>query len=211
MYEGTVRQVKMNVNSKTLALFDFDGTLTRKDSFIEFIFFSRGTLKAVLGLIILSPIIVSMKVKLLSRSRAKEIMFSYYFKGMEISEFTRLGMAFVDEALNSIVRPSALKRLNEHRTAGDRIIVVTASAYEWVKPWTNKIGVELIATKWAKHSGRLTGKLEGRNCNGEEKVKRLREVVSPESFEAIYAYGDTSGDQAMLAIATHKHYRLFTD
>lgn len=211
MYEGTSELMKMKANGKTLALFDFDGTITRKDSFIAFIFFSHGTLKAMLGLFILSPTVVAMKMKLLSRSRVKEIMFSWFFKGMEISDFTRLGFAFADEILGSMLRPSALKRLNEHLAAGDRIIVVTASAYEWVKPWTDKMGIALIATRWEEQGGRLTGRISGLNCNGPEKVKRLREVVSPESFETIHAYGDTSGDEAMLAIASHKHYRIFTD
>ena len=41
-----------------LALFDFDGTITNRDSFIDFIKFAKGNLKFFQGFMILSPILI---------------------------------------------------------------------------------------------------------------------------------------------------------
>jgi len=48
------------------------------------------------------------------------------------------------------------------------------------------------------------------NCNGKEKVSRIKEAFNLADFETVYAYGDSSGDKEMLAIATHAHFRPFT-
>jgi phosphatidylglycerophosphatase C len=55
--------------------------------------------------------------------------------------------------------------------------------------------------------GRVTGRFLTKNCSGKEKVRRIAERYDLESFDHIYAYGDTPGDKAMLDLADEKHYR----
>jgi len=196
---------------KHLALFDFDGTITRKDTFVEIIRFKVGTLKLAAGMLVLSPVLVMYKLKLIKNWRAKEIMFGYFFKGTPIDDFLRLGVDFSRKALPALIRPSALARIKEHQAAGDDIFIVSASAAEWIKPWSDQFGIKVIGTSWEVVDGKITGKIKGKNCYGPEKKVRIMERVVPSEYKVVSVYGDTSGDREMLTLATDKYYRYFND
>jgi HAD superfamily phosphoserine phosphatase-like hydrolase len=78
---------------------------------------------------------------------------------------------------------------------------ISASIADWIRPWTERLGIELLATELERRHGRITGDLAGENCRGEAKVRRLKEILNPDAYQPIHAYGDTSGDTAMLACA----------
>lgn len=197
--------------NRQLALFDFDGTITRKDTFIEFIRFKAGLLNLVGGFILLSPVLVLYKLKLIRNWRAKEILFSLFFKGITVNEFRRFGKEFATRELPSLIRPSALAKINEHVAAGHQIFIVTASAEEWIKPWSDQFSITVLGTQWESKDGVLTGKIKGRNCYGSEKNVRILECVNVKEYDTITVYGDTSGDKEMLTLGTHKHYKYFKD
>jgi HAD superfamily phosphoserine phosphatase-like hydrolase len=88
---------------------------------------------------------------------------------------------------------------------------VTASAEEWVKPWCDMLGIGCISTLLEKKKGMITGHIYGINCNGEEKVNRIRQRFDLATFGDIYAYGDTSGDKPMLQLAKFSFFREFED
>lgn len=90
------------------------------------------------------------------------------------------------------------------------VVVVSASIEDWLKPWCDENKVKLIATKLEFKNELITGRFASENCYGEEKVRRIKEVYALESFEYIYAYGDSSGDIKMLSLADEQHYKLFT-
>jgi phosphatidylglycerophosphatase C len=58
----------------------------------------------------------------------------------------------------------------------------------------------------------FTGSLVGANCRGPEKERRLREWLDGEGFGSyvLYAYGDSAGDDQMLAMADHP-FRITKD
>jgi phosphatidylglycerophosphatase C len=197
--------------SQHLALFDFDGTITRKDTFVEFIRFKAGLPKLVAGFVLLSPVLVLYKLKLIRNWRAKEMMFGFFFKGFPVEEFRKLGEDFAKRELPSLIRPSALAKIREHQAAGHRIFIVTASAAEWIKPWSDQFSINVLGTAWEAKDGVLTGKIKGRNCYGPEKNVRILECINPSEYESIAVYGDTSGDREMLTLGTKKHYRYFKD
>jgi phosphatidylglycerophosphatase C len=196
---------------KHLALFDFDGTITRKDTFIEIIRYKSGSLKLLGGMLVLSPVLVMYKLKLIKNWRAKEIMFSFFFKDTPIQEFTALGESFAKEALPSLIRPSALIKIREHQTLGHDIYIVSASAPDWIKPWSDQFGIKVMGTSWEIVDGKISGKIRGRNCYGPEKKNRILETLVPADYDTISVYGDTSGDREMLTLATKKYYRYFVD
>jgi phosphatidylglycerophosphatase C len=197
--------------SQHLALFDFDGTITRKDTFVEIIRYKFGTLRLLTGMAVVSPVLVMYKLKLIKNWRAKEIMFGHFFKGMTVDEFKKTGEAFAREALPKLIRPSAIAKIKEHQVAGHDMYIVTASAAGWIKPWSDQFGFKILATTWEISNGVITGKIKGRNCYGpEKKVKILENIVLPD-YDSIAVYGDTSGDREMLTLATHQYYRYFKD
>jgi phosphatidylglycerophosphatase C len=192
-----------------LVLFDFDGTLTTKDSFIEFIKHSKGRMNFLLGFLLLSPVLIMYKIGLIKNWKAKELVLTYFFKGQIYSKFQSSCRSFAFEKIDRIINPSAMNRLMERKNESSRIIIVSASVEDWIRPWSEKLGVELIGTRMEVFSNKLTGNISGRNCYGIEKVKRIKEVVDLSLYEKIEAYGDSSGDFEMMSLATEKFYKTF--
>ena len=74
---------------KRIAAFDFDGTITRKDTLIEFLRFAGGSARLYVVFALYSPLLVLMKLKLYSNQKAKEKIFAHYFKSMPIEQLDR--------------------------------------------------------------------------------------------------------------------------
>jgi phosphatidylglycerophosphatase C len=193
----------------TLALFDFDGTITTQDSFLKFIRFVVGDAKFVVGLIILSPILIAFKLKIIPNYKAKSIVISYFFKGYEEVEFKNLAREYSLSQIDKIVRPKAKDRLVWHKDQGHKIVIVSASIDYWIYPWCFKNGFELLATKLETKDGLLTGNILGNNCYGIEKACRIKQNYDLGQIEYIYAYGDSKGDKEMLEIAHKSFYKFF--
>jgi HAD superfamily phosphoserine phosphatase-like hydrolase len=101
-----------------------------------------------------------------------------------------------------------IKKFKENQA---EIIVVTASAENWVAPWCQELGIGCIATQLEIKDDLLTGKIKGRNCHGIEKVNRLKEVIDLSKYTDIEAFGDSKGDLPMLKLATRAYYKPFRD
>jgi phosphoserine phosphatase len=71
------------------------------------------------------------------------------------------------------------------------------------------LGIDCIATKLLVNNQSIEGVIDGLNCNGEEKKKRIEAFIDPAAYEDIYGYGDTKGDKAMLRLCTKPHYQYF--
>ncbi len=187
-----------------LALFDFDGTITTKDSMVDFITYAGGYKKFLLGFFLLSPILILYKLKLIPNWKAKEIVLSYFFKGWEIKYFENKAERYSRDELPKIVRKTALEKIDWHKAQGHKVAVVTASIEDWLKGWCEVYSLDLIATKLEVKNGRLTGRFSTKNCYGIEKVKRIKEKYNLEGFDQIFVYGDSSDDREMLALADSK-------
>lgn len=192
-----------------IAFFDFDGTITRRDTLFEIIRFQKGEAALYTGLALLSPALVMMKLGLISKQKGKDLVLQYFFRNTPVDEFRHKCAAFCRERLPGLIRENALKEINQHLAKGHRVVVVTASAQEWVKPWCDDVGIECIGTRLEIRNATVTGRIQGVNCNGEEKVRRIRQQYDLPVFGDIYAYGDTNGDRPMLQLATFGFFRKF--
>lgn len=195
--------------SKKIAFFDFDGTITTKDTYLEFIRFAKGDLKFFAGFALNSPYLVGYVLKLVPNYVTKERILTHYFKGMTLETFQALCDDFAKREVPRLVRPGALEELLKLRAAGTHIVIVSASFGNWIQGWAQTHNFDLIATVPEVVNNRLTGKIAGANCHGEEKVRRIRERFSLPDYNEIYAYGDTGGDKPMLALATKSYYKPF--
>ena len=190
-----------------LALFDMDGTLTRRDTLSDLLFRQFGVVRCLAAGVRLAPSLLGVPVGAVHRDRAKVDLLRYFFGGMSDEAFKALGRDYALNHLDALLRPLARERLDWHRQAGHRVVVISASACDWLQPWTDALGIELLATRMERRNGRLTGDLAGPNCRGAEKVERLRALLDPAAYHPVYAYGDTAGDTEMLALADHATYR----
>ncbi|SFV33007.1 HAD-IB family hydrolase [Thermoflavifilum thermophilum] len=194
---------------QALAIFDFDHTLTTGDTLLAFIRFVKGKNKFISGLLRLSPTLILYKLHLMNNQKAKEKVLTHFFGGMNAREFAKYGMAFQENILPGMLRKEAMEALSLHQKKNNQIIVITASAREWIAQWCDQHAILCIATQLEIKEEKITGKIEGKNCYGEEKLRRLLETIDLKQFEEIHVYGDSKGDKELLSIATHPHYKSF--
>lgn len=196
---------------KAIAFFDFDGTITTNDTLLEFIRFYRGGFRFALGFLLLSPVMVLMKLGLIPNWRAKEWVMRYFFGGESLQLFNNKCTEFASSWIPKYVRPQAMEAIRRFQSDGIAVVVVSASPENWVKPWCEHIGVDCLATVLTVSEDKITGTIHGRNCYGDEKVKRIRERYDLSAITTIYAFGDTSGDKPMLALANKAVYKPFRE
>lgn len=189
----------------SIIFFDFDGTITTDDSLIKFIQFVVGDVKFVWGMAMLLPMLITFKLKIIPNYKAKQMMLSYFFKGMDAQEFQDLSEEYSLTHIDTILRPKAMEKLTWHKEQGHKIVIVSASIECWLKPWCDKHNLDLIGTKLEMKNGLVTGSLLSKNCYGIEKVHRVKEKYRLDEYDYIYAYGDSRGDKELLALA-HKHF-----
>lgn len=193
----------------TLALFDFDGTITRADTMLELARLHRGTAGYLLTMASLSPGLILHKAGFLSATRAKESFLAAFFKGMLLAEFEALCQHFCQHRLPALLRPAAIERLQWHQASGHLVYVVSASARHWLQPWAQQWQLPLLCTELEVINEKITGRLASTNCNGTEKLNRVNEVLQLSAFQEVYVYGDSAGDKALLSIATQPHFKPF--
>jgi phosphatidylglycerophosphatase C len=190
-----------------LALFDFDGTITRNDTWTPFLRFSATPQRLVAAGVFLSPLMVGYKLGWISARRSRPIVAALAFRGRQAGVVRTLGRQYASEALPPVVRRQALDRIEWHKTQGDAVVVVSASLDVYLTHWCEANGVDVICTQLEDDGGTLTGRLLRGECCGEEKVKRIRQRYDLNRYPVIYAYGDTDEDREMLELAHEKYYR----
>jgi len=192
-----------------IAFFDFDGTITKDDSFIKFIRFVVGDTKFVIGIAALFPILIAYKLKHIPNYKAKQYMLSYFFKGMSKEKFIQVAYEYSLNYIDTIIRSKAMEKIVWHKEQGHMVVIVSASIECWLKPWCNKNGLGLIATKLEIKDSRITGKFLTKNCYGIEKANRVKKEYILDNYDYIYAYGDSCGDKELLELADESFYKPF--
>lgn len=192
-----------------LVAFDFDGTLTVKDSFNAFLKWRAGPRKWTRGVIRLTPSLIAYVFDR-NRAKLKAAAVREFLKGATVTQIENDARVFAQAYAPSLLRPDAVAVWRAWRAKGAKLVIVTASPEITVAPFARGLGADLlIGTRlMCSEDGRILGGLDGNNCRAKEKVVRLREVFGPD-VHLTAAYGDTSGDTEMLAIADEKGYRVF--
>lgn len=192
---------------RTIAAFDFDGTLTRCDTLPRFIVHAIGRRRFMWAMMRTLPWLAAYRMGLYSNSRAKERLLGACFRGMPKRQFTDAATSFSSTILPSLLRRETVDALDRHIDEGHTVYIVSASLRDWIEPWAATHGVtKVLATEAASDSsGRLTGRFARPNCHGREKVNRILEAEPDRHSYRLVAYGDSSGDTPMLAMADEPH------
>ncbi|HEX4182008.1 MAG TPA: HAD-IB family hydrolase [Caulobacteraceae bacterium] len=196
---------------RPLVAFDFDGTLTTKDSFTDFLAWRAGAGRYVAGLVRLTPELLSyLSDRNRDRGRLKASATRMFLKGVSRDELDASTRRYAEIRARKLLRPDAVRAWKRWQAQGAQLVIVTASPEPVVAPFARGLGCDLLLGTRLEFDARdrLTGRFDGPNCRGEEKVRRLQAVFGPEvRLEA--AYGDTSGDTAMLALADEAGFKVF--
>ena len=193
-----------------LALFDFDGTVTSKDSFGDFLLFCVGKRKFYWGMLKMSPVLIAYILGFVPNYKAKQALVKYFFKGWATDQFEECSRKYSEKKLPKIIKRTALERIRWHKKQGHDIAIVTASFESYLKSWTDEYEITLIATQLEMTAQKLTGQFATPNCYGSEKIRRVKERYNLDHYNVIYAYGDSKGDLELLALADKSYYRYFS-
>ena len=187
-------------DTRPVAFFDFDGTLTTGDTLMPFLKYVVGAPTYYAKLVLLSPVLAAYFAKLLRNDIAKQIMLKSYLAGYHIDKLFELGQRFSEEIIPTMLRPEGMERLRWHQEHGHECVLVSASLDVYLNAWAKPTQFsEVICTSLQENNNRrASGKIGGKNCYGEEKLVRIQKWESKISQTKRYAYGDTSGDIPML-------------
>lgn len=193
-----------------IVAFDFDGTLTTKDSFTAFLKWRTPPGRWVLGGLRLVPAALAYLVHR-DRGRIKAAAVREYLQGVTRERLEADARRFAALYSRSLLRPDAVMAWKRWRDERVRLVIVTASPDLVVAPFARGLGADdLIGTPLAFDAqDRVTGSFASANCRGPEKVARLKALFGPD-LRVRAAYGDTTGDTEMLAIADEPYFRVFT-
>ena len=184
--------------------FDFDGTLTTSDSLLAFIRYAKGTPAFLWGFLCHAHLLILMKLRLYPNWKAKQKVFSYFFKGMDLEAFDSLCQRFAADN-RSLLRPKGLQLITQAKEEGADVLIVSASIDNWVQPFFPH--VKVLGTQIEIKDGCLTGRFLTKNCYGQEKVNRILALYPDRNTYHLIAYGDSRGDKELLAFADESHYQ----
>jgi phosphatidylglycerophosphatase C len=187
-----------------VAAFDVDGTLTTGDCVTPFL--RRAAGRRLWTTLLRHPLALAAAAARRDRDRLKELACSA-LRGIESTEIEHLGDAFAREVGAGRLRDDTVARLRRHRELGHTVIFASASLDPYLVPLGGSLGVDAVVCTVLERGadGRLTGRLVGANCRGAEKARRVRDwLLENDLADAeLWAYGDSSGDDALLALADH--------
>lgn len=201
---------------RKIVAFDFDGTLTTKDTLLTFIRYACGSWAFAMGFLLHSPLLVLMKLGLYPNYKAKQKVFAYFFKGMTLEAFDALCQRFASDNRH-LLRPKGVEALKQAQADGAEVVIVSASIDNWVKGFfegnrsqeTGASRIQVIGTQIEVKECVLTGRFLTNNCYGEEKVNRILALYPHREDYHLTAYGDSRGDKELLAFADESHYKPF--
>lgn len=195
------------VKQPTLVAFDFDGTLTRGESFFRWLWFVTPWWRFAWCALRSVPVLLAYGTRLMSNERAKAGVIAIFLRGRARGPLEQLSRDFATQVIAKSLRPEAMARLRHHQKQGHHCVLVSATLALYLRPWAEHHDFDhVIATELGcDASGRLTGVMATPNCYGPEKAVRLRAHFGVDRIFA--AYGDSAGDKEMLAMADKPQYR----
>lgn len=192
-----------------VAVFDVDGTLTVRDCVVPFTRRVAGLPRMIAGVAKnLGKCIAAFAAR--DRDAVKAIFVDIAFSGKAVTEVEEFGVVFADEIFHHWMRQDVAMRLRWHQSQDHVVVLVSASLEPYLLPLGDLLEVDaVLCTRLEQIEGRYSGKIDGSNCRGAEKVARILQWceesgIAPSSIE--FAYGDSAGDTEMLALAQQPYF-----
>ncbi|MDW3213124.1 MAG: HAD-IB family hydrolase [Ilumatobacteraceae bacterium] len=194
----------------TVAAFDFDETLTKRDTVVPFL--RRFTTSRRFAVSLLPHTLRLLPIATRrDRDRLRALATDIVFRDRPIEGVDAEAASWGVTIAETLMRADTVARLQWHLAQDHRVVIVTASYEQYVRVVADVLGgVEVAGTRLEVVDGRCTGRLDGPNCRGPEKVRRLDEWLAGHGWcrdeVTLYAYGDSTGDRELLAAADHPHW-----
>jgi phosphatidylglycerophosphatase C len=191
---------------EVVAAFDFDGTLSARDNFVPFLRRFGGTAAAAQAFAIGGARVATAGRSHWSRNAIKAEVLEQLFGGRDAADLDDVARVFASEVIARHLRAEAVERADWHRTQGHRLVIVSASLANYLRPVASHLRFDAVLATELEigDDGRLTGRMDGENVRGPEKARRLDEWIAhelPDAAPFVWAYGDSSGDMELCARA----------
>jgi len=184
-----------------VAAFDFDGTVTRRDTLVPFL---RGMAPSSRLLRGARRSLAAVGERHADRRRdlVKATMVRAVFEGRDVEEVAAAARSYALTLPNGF-RADTLERVAWHRDQDHRLVLVSASLAMYARPAVEALGFsDVLAVELETCDGSFTGAMTGPNVRGPEKALGLRALLG-DRIDELWAYGNSTGDDAMLAMADH--------
>jgi phosphatidylglycerophosphatase C len=199
---------------RVVAAFDFDGTVTDRDTLVPFLVLGFGRARVIAVFAALAVTGLGVLLRLVTIDEFKVRVLRRLVAGVPAQRLRALGPVHA-RAITPWLRPSALHRIAWHRARGDVLVLVSSTLDVYLRHVGAELGFDVVLSsrlqvrRGADGVARFDGELDGADCTGPEKLRRLAALVGDLSTVELHAYGDSAGDAALLAAADHAHFRPF--
>lgn len=190
-----------------LSVFDFDGTLTYRDSFVPFLRFAFGNRVFVRRMLRMAGPSLAYLCRRIDRDDLKARLIATFLTDVPVDVLEERALAYQNRFWETLMRPHALTAVADQVSSGSTVTICSASPSLLLRPFAEKLGVHLIATELEVVDGVLTGRIVGRNCRRDEKVCRLERHYGPLTQYSLRAWGDSRGDTELLAAALERFWK----
>jgi len=187
-------------DDRPLAVFDLDGTLVRRDTFLPFLITYGRRCRRVWPFVLLPWPIAAYLGRLMSDRAAKQRLLVSFLAGQPIERIEEHAEWFCDRWLPSRLNGPVIKELRRHQEAGHRVILLSASPSVYVPAVARSLEISEVICTRVEHSGETClGRLSGPNCKGDMKLQLLQEHLGvAEPPAGSFAYGDSRHDVPVL-------------
>lgn len=188
---------------KKLAIFDIDFTITRKETLMQF--FRYAIEKDKKNLKFLPRAIFSgmmYGLKFYDEKKVKE-SFLKFIDGIEEKQLQEVTKSFYSDKLEKILYKDAIDMIRKLKGEGYDVYLISASPEFYINQFYNIKEVDhIIGTRFKFQEGKFLREMEGANCKGEEKVKRLKAYLKENNievdFKESYMFSDSLSDKPLL-------------
>ena len=194
---------------RVVAVFDFDGTVTDRDTLVPFLVLAFGRVRVAAAFAALAGSGLGYLLRRVSIDEFKRRVLRRLVAGASAQRLRALGPVHA-RALAPRLRPDALARIGWHRAQGHRLVLVSSTLDLYLADAGAQLGFDdVLCSRLEARGERLSGELEGADCTGPEKLRRLEALLGDLRAHELHVYGDSGGDRELLAAADHPHFRPF--
>jgi phosphatidylglycerophosphatase C len=189
-----------------LVVFDLDGTISRRDTFVSFVFgFLRRRPWRYPRLLLALPSALAFVLGFGSRGALKGALLHAAMGGIKREAVERWSTLHARRIVDKGLYRDALAAIQSHQRSGHYLVLMSASIDCYVQRISVALGFhETICTTvvWNRKNNTLDGRLQGSNIRGEKKAQQFKQLVSRLRPRESTAYGNSQADVEHMLLAT---------
>lgn len=193
--------------TKTYAIFDLDGTITKRDTYLDYLlsYYLQHPSCWFKGVALgIYACLYALKIK--DNTWLKQRFLSTLFAGKSAKDLAQWNKQFVEKTMETNIRHQAKGAIYLHKQTGHVCVLLSASLDLYVPDLASALGFEhCICTQIEWKEGRITGLLNGENVKGIQKCKAWADFIQSREDHPVstIAYGDHDSDLQWLTSVGH--------